>query len=176
MNALLNDPPPFPIHRVLIVDNDPDTLESAALLLEMEGYTTRTASDGPSALEMVPSFQPEVVLLDIVMPGMDGYELARRLRPLKRTLGFKVVAVSGRHRPLGADPLLEEAGIDWYFLKPRRLEIILKALSFGPPPAGPGWSGTTESRLLGADLTVRDTEGAVTGWEFFDSTHRPETR
>jgi CheY-like chemotaxis protein len=176
MNALLDDLPTFPIHRVLIVDNDADNRESAALLLEMEGYTARTASDGPSALEMVLHFKPEVVMLDIVMPGMDGYELARRLCPLKRTLGFKVVAVSGLHRPLGAEPQLEDVGIDWYVLKPARLMRILHAVSFGQPPAGPEGAGATASRLLGANLAVRDLEGAVADRKFFSPTHRLAAR
>jgi CheY-like chemotaxis protein len=66
--------------RVLVVDDNRDGAQSLALMLDLEGHEVRTAADGLEALEIAEDFQPHVVLLDIGMPGIDGYETARRLR------------------------------------------------------------------------------------------------
>jgi CheY-like chemotaxis protein len=66
--------------RVLIVDDNRDGAQSLALMLDIEGHEVRTAADGLEALQIAEEFQPHVVLLDIGMPGIDGYETARRLR------------------------------------------------------------------------------------------------
>ncbi len=73
--------------RVLIVDDNRDAAQSLALMLDLEGHEVRTAADGLEALEVAEVFRPNVVLLDIGMPGIDGYETARRLRarPWART-------------------------------------------------------------------------------------------
>jgi CheY-like chemotaxis protein len=66
--------------RVLVVDDCPDTVTSLQLLLSSWGYEARAATDGLTALDLADSFQPDVVVLDIALPGMDGYEVAKRLR------------------------------------------------------------------------------------------------
>src|SRR5262245_39502181 len=65
--------------RILVVDDNRDGAESLSMLLRLAGADVRVAHDGPQALEVFESYQPRVVLLDIGMPGMDGYEVARRL-------------------------------------------------------------------------------------------------
>ena len=86
LRALPNVPDPVPTGsgrstaRVLIVDDNRDGAQGLALMLDMEGHEVRTATDGVEALEIAEVFQPHVVLLDIGMPGIDGYETARRLR------------------------------------------------------------------------------------------------
>jgi CheY-like chemotaxis protein len=64
--------------KILIVDDNEDAAESLAALLQIEGHETRTACSGESALDIVPSFNPDVVVLDIGLPGADGYEVALR--------------------------------------------------------------------------------------------------
>jgi CheY-like chemotaxis protein len=113
--------------KVLIVDNDPDTVWTSQLLLEWEGYATRTALDGPSALAIAPTFRPDVILLDLVLPGLDGFEVARRLLPLKRGTGCRILAVTGRHRQ-PTDPPLASVGLDGYLLKPAPLDSLLQSL------------------------------------------------
>lgn len=65
--------------RILVVDDNPDVAHSFAMLLEIIGHQVMIAPDGPTALGMVETFRPEIIFLDIGLPGMDGYEVARRL-------------------------------------------------------------------------------------------------
>ncbi len=103
--------------RILVVDDNVDAAESLALLLQMEGHEVRTMHDGPSALDTAASFRPEVIFLDIGLPRMDGYEVARRLRGqvgLKQTV---LVALTG----YGQDEdrrRAETAGFNAHLIKP----------------------------------------------------------
>jgi CheY-like chemotaxis protein len=65
--------------RVLVVDDCPDTVTSLQLLLRSWGHEARVATDGLTALDLADAFRPDVVVLDIALPGMDGYEVAKRL-------------------------------------------------------------------------------------------------
>ena len=103
--------------RVLVVDDNADSAESLSLLLELMGHTVRTAHDGEEALEQAEAFRPELVLMDIGMPRMDGYEAARRLRQLPWAEGVVIVALTG----WGQDEdkrRSEEAGFDQHLIKP----------------------------------------------------------
>jgi two-component system OmpR family response regulator len=103
--------------RVLVVEDYPDAATSTALLLKLFGHEVDVAGDGPTALRAAAAFPPDVVLLDIGLPGMDGYEVARRLggQPMARRPFF--IAISGHRQP--ADRRREvEAGIDMHLLKP----------------------------------------------------------
>ena len=77
--------------RILIVDDNRDGAQGLAMMLDLAGHEVRTATDGLEALDIAEEFRPQVVLLDISMPGIDGYETARRLRAL--TLGTSHFAV-----------------------------------------------------------------------------------
>lgn len=120
--------PKLASRRVLVVDDEPDARLSLAILLQAMGHEVRTAVDGPGALEAVASFQPQVVILDLELPAMDGYEIARRLRRKRGHQSLLLVALTGygqhesRRRSL-------EAGIDKYLTKPvddRALELLLE--------------------------------------------------
>jgi len=103
--------------RVLVVEDYPDTATSTAMLLKLFGHEVDVAGDGPTALQAFAAFLPDVVLLDIGLPGMDGYEVARRMggQPMNRRPFF--IAVSGYRE--AADRRREvEAGIDMHLLKP----------------------------------------------------------
>jgi CheY-like chemotaxis protein len=121
--------PSDPALRVLIVDDNIDTTASLALLLQMWGHEVRMTHDGPSALELAFEFWPDVVLLDIGLPRMDGFEVAARLRtsPLfERTL---IVGSSGYSSDSDRCRAVE-VGINLYFVKPFdpwRLESILES-------------------------------------------------
>ncbi len=119
--------PAPPRRRVLVVDDNPDAADSLALLLGLAGQEVRAAYDGPSALARAGDFRPQMVFLDIGMPGMDGYEVARRLRRQAGPNGVVLVALTG----WGQDEdrrRSEEAGFDRHLVKPvepEALEAIL---------------------------------------------------
>jgi PAS domain S-box-containing protein len=81
--------------RILVVDDSKDSAMSLAMLLRIMGNEVRTAADGPSALVLAPAFRPDVVLLDIGMPGMSGYEVARRMRQMPELKPAVLVAQTG---------------------------------------------------------------------------------
>src|SRR5215831_19316248 len=81
--------------RILVVDDNVDAANSLAVLLRLEGHEVRVACDGPAALAAAQADPPEMVVLDLGMPGTDGFEVARRLRALPGTKGTLLVAVTG---------------------------------------------------------------------------------
>jgi signal transduction histidine kinase len=115
--------------RVLVVDDNPDAAESLAFLLGLEGYTVATAGDGVAALAEAAKFHPQVVLLDIGMPQMDGYEVARQLRAQEATQPMVLIAVTGYGQPEDR-ARAEAAGFTDHLTKPVEhdaLTAVLKA-------------------------------------------------
>jgi CheY-like chemotaxis protein len=97
------------------------------MLCETENHVTRVAYSSAEALEAAQEFRPDVALLDIGLPGMDGYELARRLRPKGDTTPL-LIAITGYGQ--AEDRLrAQAAGFDLHFVKPVNVESLLKALS-----------------------------------------------
>ena len=112
--------------RVLIVDDNHDGADALALLLQVEGHQTHAVYDGPGGLEIAPQFKPEVAILDIGLPGMNGYELARRLRELLPNL--VLVALSGW--AVGAAPgRARDADFDHHLTKPVELKELTRILA-----------------------------------------------
>jgi signal transduction histidine kinase len=115
-------------HRILVVDDHADCRESLATLLRLGGNEVLTASDGEAALEVAAKFEPEIVLLDIRMPKMDGYEAARRLRAQPRSKDVILIALTGwgqqEHRELS-----RLAGFDAHLTKPLDLDTLSKLLA-----------------------------------------------
>lgn len=122
---------PLMRYRILVVDDNMDTAESTALLLQLEGHEVQTALDGPSALEAATMFHPQIVLLDIGLPGLDGYEVARRLRALPELEGALLVAMTGYGQDEDRDRS-RTAGFDGHLVKPVDLDR-LKALMWAYP-------------------------------------------
>lgn len=89
-------PPYYPPIRILCVDDNRDSAESLALMLQLVGLEAQAAFDGPSALEAARRFRPHACVSDINMPGMNGYELARRLRAMAGGQPLLLVAVTAR--------------------------------------------------------------------------------
>jgi two-component system CheB/CheR fusion protein len=108
---------PSPSRRVLVVEDNVDAAQSLALLLELSGHEVAVAHDGPEALTTAEALQPQVVLLDIGLPGMDGYEVARRLRENPVLEHVLLVALTGYGSE--QDRLQsQKAGIDYHLVKP----------------------------------------------------------
>lgn len=114
----------FPL-RVLIVDDDADGAESLAILVRLWGHQARTALDGPAAVQLAAVWQPDVVVCDIVLPGMDGLQLAAELRRRPECRDTLLWAVSGRQ---GLAAQAQAAGFDRYFLKPMDLADLKRGL------------------------------------------------
>jgi two-component system, chemotaxis family, CheB/CheR fusion protein len=108
---------PHPHLLVLVVDDSPDCAESVALLVRFWGHEAVVTYDGPAALEAARARAPDVALLDIAMPKMDGYQLARRLRRVAGVEKALLVAVTG-HGSEADVRRCKEAGIDCHFTKP----------------------------------------------------------
>ena len=120
-------PAPLPKRRVLIVEDNPDTAAMMDLMLKEWGQETRVAADGIAALEMAKDFRPEVVLLDIGLPRLHGYEVARRMRQQSWASDAYVVAITGWG--LEADRQGEAAGIDRRLLKPVDPVVLREVLA-----------------------------------------------
>jgi CheY-like chemotaxis protein len=113
--------------RVLVVDDNRDAAETLALLLELTGHQTCTAHDGPAALAAGAEFVPDIVLLDIGLPRMNGYEVCRRLRELEWGRKAFVVALTGWGQAEDQRKA-SEAGFDRHLVKPVEEEVLLKVL------------------------------------------------
>jgi PAS domain S-box-containing protein len=118
---------PESMQRVLVVDDNCDAAESLGMLLEMEGFKVSVAYDGVGALAALESFEPDIALLDIGMPGMDGYELARRIRATPRGRNLMLVALTGwgqaEDKKRSAD-----AGFDEHLTKPVDPEMLSRVI------------------------------------------------
>lgn len=124
--------------RVLCVDDNQDSAVSTAELLELSGFETRAFHDGPAALAAVAEFRPDVCVLDLTMPGMDGLELAGRIREVSG--GVRLVAltalwdVTTRHRT-------RNAGFDDHVVKPVSRDRLLEAVRGTRPASAPAGVG-----------------------------------
>ena len=119
--------------QVLVVDDNPDAAETLAELLKMVGHKVVVAHDGPSALALAKADPPDVVLCDIGLPGMDGYELARQLRA-GGARAIRLVAVSGYAQPEDV-ARATEAGFEAHVAKPLDPEELARIIAGQGPPA-----------------------------------------
>jgi two-component system response regulator MprA len=150
--------------RVLIVDDEPAVREALRRSLAFEGYDTALAADGFAALEQAAAYHPDVIVLDVLMPRMDGLTTARRLRSGGVTTPILMLTARDTvgDRVTGLD-----AGADDYLVKPfeldellARLRALLRRSSYA---SGPGGSGGGDSHVLAfADLRMDTTTREVT--------------
>jgi two-component system, chemotaxis family, CheB/CheR fusion protein len=122
--------------QVLIVDDSADAAASLTMLLELEDIAAQSVGDAEAALELVAGTTPLLLLIDIGLPGMNGYELAERLRQLPQMNGATLIALTGREHP-GAH---EQALFDQFWTKPfdpRRLieevKSVISRAAVSPP-------------------------------------------
>jgi PAS domain S-box-containing protein len=132
---LIAMPAPRPLpRRVLLVDDNADSRDMLAQLLRLWGYELETAGDGPAALEIARAFHPDVVVMDIGLPGMDGYQLAVELRRIPELEGCTLIALTG-HGDSDARRKSEAAGIDHHALKPAEVVELRSLLEWRRKPA-----------------------------------------
>lgn len=110
--------------RILVVDDNADTADTLAELLKLNGHDARSECDGPSALDVALAFQPEFILLDIGLPGMDGYEVARRVRQAPELSKATLIALTGYGQEQDRQKS-RSAGFDHHLVKPVDPEALL---------------------------------------------------
>jgi CheY-like chemotaxis protein len=115
----------------LIVDDNHDAADSLGMLLELMGADVRTSNDGQAAIDVFRSYRPSVVLLDIGMPGMDGNEVARRMRQDRDGGDVTLIALTGWGQP-GDRRRTQEAGFNHHFVKPLDLAALQALLATLP--------------------------------------------
>jgi two-component system cell cycle response regulator DivK len=140
--------------RILLVDDYPDALEVWSLYLKMCGFDVVTASNGAAALTAAAEHRPDAAILDLEMPGMSGYDLARRFRADVATAAMPLIAVSGHSQPSRIEEA-RSAGFDRVLTKPcdpDRLCLEIRQLlavqerGAGVPPATVDWQGGSHNR------------------------------
>jgi CheY-like chemotaxis protein len=113
--------------RVMVVDDNVDSATSLKLLLDLEGYETSIAHDGMTALEMIAARRPDVLLLDIGLPRLNGYDVARELRLDPGNAGIHIIAVTGYAQEADRRKA-REVGIDDHLVKPVDTDALLARL------------------------------------------------
>lgn len=113
---------------IVIIDDDQDTVDSFAMLLRQLGHTVHTARRGHDALELLDDLNADLVFLDLALPAMDGFEVAKRIRREPRLSETKIIALTGlseaKHRQRA-----QYAGFDGYLVKPATLEEIQTSIN-----------------------------------------------
>jgi CheY-like chemotaxis protein len=125
-----------PPRRILIVDDNEDSAESLAMLLEISDHDTRSAYDGEQALRIAEEFRPHVVLLDIGLPKLNGYEVCRRIRQEPWGKDILMVALTGWGQNDDRRKS-REAGFDAHLVKPVGHESLMEVLSLRKLEEGP---------------------------------------
>jgi CheY-like chemotaxis protein len=113
--------------RVLVGDSNVDLVQSTALLLRCWGHDVRVAFNGPAVLDWARSYRPDAVLMDLCLPGMDGFHVAQHLRRQDSLANLLLVAITG----YGGEPYrrrAQEAGFDYHWLKPVDPEVLQRLL------------------------------------------------
>ena len=118
--------------RVLVADDNTDAATSLSLLLDLMGHTTRVVHDGIEAVQAAAEFQPDVILLDIGMPRLNGFDACSRIRAQPENKDVVIVALSGWTQDEKRQQS-QQAGFDFYLIKPVEPEALEKLLR-GPAP------------------------------------------
>jgi CheY-like chemotaxis protein len=122
--------------RILIVDDLVDAADGVALLLRKLGHDARASYDGPTALRMAEEFSPDVILLDLALPKLDGYQVAARLRQLPTMQSVCLIALSGYGQEADVERA-KQVGFDQHLLKPVELKRLITMLAqIAARPAG----------------------------------------
>ena len=109
--------------RILLVEDNPDGRETLRMMLNLKGHEVHEADTGPRGFEQAVALQPDVAIVDIGLPGYDGYEVARRVRAEPRAAGIRLVALTGYGQEDDRKNALK-AGFDWFLVKPADIDAL----------------------------------------------------
>lgn len=132
--------------RILIVDDEIDNLNLASDFLEFSGATTCKANDGQAGLDLIESFNPNIILLDLGMPRLDGWEMQRRLRARPELARVPIIALTALAMKQDAEKV-RSAGFDGYVTKPFRVKALFDALIHCVEVFSPAPEQATKSEL-----------------------------
>jgi len=132
--------------RVLIVEDNADVADTTATMLAMAGHTLRCARDGAQGVAFAQDFEPEVVLLDVGLPVLDGYQVARRLRQMPQAQHAMIIGLTGYGMPADRQRG-REAGFDHHLLKPADPAELRKLIESWSPSAAAEHSDAKPSNL-----------------------------
>ncbi|HEY2190504.1 MAG TPA: response regulator [Caldimonas sp.] len=130
--------------RILVVDDNQDAADSTAVLLQLAGHEVKAVSDGHDALASAPVFAPNVILLDIGLPGLDGYAVARQLRAMSETRTSCLIALTGYGQQTDRERA-SEAGFDHHLTKPADPDALLRMIQESLQSAHPASTGDSAS-------------------------------
>jgi DNA-binding response OmpR family regulator len=116
--------------RILVADDEPDSVTALKLLLNDEGHDVVTLSKGAEVLRKIEEFKPDAVVLDIAMPDMSGYEIAKEIRKRYGQITPLLIAITGRYKQASDKMLGQIVGFDHYLLKPYEPNELLALLRF----------------------------------------------
>ncbi|HTG96640.1 MAG TPA: response regulator [Burkholderiales bacterium] len=116
--------------RILVADDEPDSVAALKLLLNDEGHDVVGLSKGAEVLRMIEEFKPDAVVLDIAMPDLSGYEIAKEIRKRYGVITPLLIAITGRYKQASDRMLGQIVGFDHYLLKPYEPNELLALLRF----------------------------------------------
>jgi CheY-like chemotaxis protein len=111
--------------KILVVDDEPDIVRFVAKLMTTRGHDVRTAADGFEALELVAAEHPDVIILDLHLPTMDGFEVCRRLKSDEATRAIPIVMMTAAYVSMEDARKGENSGADEYVVKPFLREVLI---------------------------------------------------
>ena len=113
--------------RILIVEDEESLLKLESILLTSRGYEVKGVTDGQAALDAMPSMQPDLVLLDIMLPEIDGFEVCRQIKENPATKHIPVIMLTAKK---SRDDMArgEQVGADWYITKPFKSAMVIETI------------------------------------------------
>jgi CheY-like chemotaxis protein len=130
-SALASTPLP---RRVLVIEDNRDARETFRMMLELAGHEVLEAEEGQQGLELLRAVRPDIAVIDVGLPGLDGYEVARRFRAEPASDSVVLVALTGYGTP-EARERSQQAGFDHHLIKPVNPELLRELMNRSGPPA-----------------------------------------